>query len=243
MSLRPAAERCVESGTRRCLWGIAGVFAIGLRCAAAMGHDGIAPDYAPAEHTAPSHLPAVHAPVDVTIDAPSDKVTSRSRASRSSRTNSQRTIVQTAFQQAAPADDEATATAAASVREPLRLDRPGWPKAQGADVNPVGGDFVRLLTWTLVVLSVGVGGIILLKRTGLGARFTTSPSSDMKLQGTLMIAPRMGVHLVSIASREFLVAVDQRGISAIAVVPPNLAADDDADFDESIPEELATRHV
>lgn len=89
------------------------------------------------------------------------------------------------------------------------------------------GDFMRLATWTMVVLGVGIGGILLLKKLGVGGRFASGPGTEIQLRGSLMLAPRTGVHLIGIGAQKFLVAVDPRGVSGLTIVPESFEVDAD----------------
>jgi flagellar biogenesis protein FliO len=95
--------------------------------------------------------------------------------------------------------------------------------------SPVPLDLLQLATWTAVVLGAGIAGILLLKRLGMGGRMASGPAAEIKLRGTLMLAPRTGVHLVSVASQEFLVAIDPRGVSSVTIVPPRFEEDEEAE--------------
>jgi len=82
------------------------------------------------------------------------------------------------------------------------------------------------MTTAGVLLSAGIG---LLGVRRLGGRFAPlRPRADRGLQshGSIPIGPRNALHLVEIAGRQFLVAVDPRGVSSVTAVPPEFPPPD-----------------
>ncbi|MEZ6064758.1 MAG: hypothetical protein R3B90_03395 [Planctomycetaceae bacterium] len=105
------------------------------------------------------------------------------------------------------------------------------------------GDILRVGSWTLVLVMAAVLVVLVLRKLGIGSTITADAASGLRLQGTLVLQPRMAVHLVTNGTSEFVVAIDPRGISGVTLLPARFSdiADGAEELHESTGDEAETR--